>query len=333
MVRAGDAVSTTPTTADGSRPHRLWWRVLQGAFVIAALAYFTIKISDNWSAYQNTATNLHPQWSRVIFASAIVLGTYAMLIQSWRVLIQGSGGALLYLPAVRIWTIANLGRYIPGKVASIAALGVLAKQEGISAAAAASAAILGTLINIGAGFGIVALAGSQVLSALSPWYAVVAKAGSALFVLSVVALPWMLPPVARFAAQRLRKQSFEFQISGTSLWTSVTINAISWFCYGWAFMVFAQAVMPQLEGSLLQFVVVWAASYLVGYLAFFSPGGLGVREWAMVAGLTALGMTDTAGAGILAVTSRLWLSVLELLPGLIALAISPVSQRLRPEGD
>ena len=182
-------------------------------------------------------------------------------------------------------------------------------------------------------FGIVALAGSQVLSALSPWYAVVAKAGSALFVLSVVALPWMLPPVARFAAQRLRKQSFEFQISGTSLWTSVTINAISWFCYGWAFMVFAQAVMPQLEGSLLQFVVVWAASYLVGYLAFFSPGGLGVREWAMVAGLTALGMTDTAGAGILAVTSRLWLSVLELLPGLIALAISPVSQRLRPEGD
>ncbi|MBC8085781.1 MAG: flippase-like domain-containing protein [Phycisphaerae bacterium] len=315
------------------RAQRTWWRVLQGVFIVAALAYFAVKISANWGEYQATAANIDPHWPRLALASVIVLGTYAILVQSWRVLIQGAGSRLAYLSAVRIWTIANLGRYIPGKVASIAALGVLAKQEGVSATAAASAAILGTLINVGAGFGIVSLAGSQVLSALSPWYSVVAWIGSGLFLLGVIALPWMLPRVAGVVARKLRNQHFDFQISGKSLFTSVTINTISWLSYGAAFMIFALAVLPELKGTLLQFVVVWAASYLVGYLAFFSPGGLGARELAMVAGLTALGMTDAAGAGIIAVTSRLWLSVLELLPGLIALLLAPVVRGHRPAGD
>lgn len=328
----------TESQDDSSSPNsrqtrKTWWRIAQIAFLVIALGYFGIKISQNWSEYKTSATGLDPHWHRLAVASLIVLGTYAMLIQSWRILISGAGSRLSYVQAVRIWTIANLGRYIPGKVASIAALGVLAKQEGVSATAAASAAILGTLINIGAGFGIVAISGNDILSSQGTALRTTAIALTASFVAGVIALPWVLPPLAKFAARILSRPAFDVRVGNGSLWLAVTINALSWFSYGWAFMVFSQAMLPGIHGTLLQFVGVWAFSYLIGYLAFFSPGGLGFREVAMVAGLTALAMTDSAGAGIIAAASRLWLSVLELLPGLVALLLTPASKRLRPKGD
>lgn len=305
-----------------ARKSRLWWRVLQIAFLVAAFAYFAIKIADNWAEFKTSASSIEPEWTGILVASVIVLGTYALLIQSWRMLINGSGSSLNYLPAVRIWTIANLGRYIPGKVASVAALGVLAAQEGVSGVAAASAAILGTLINIGAGFGLVAVTGSQVLDKLGPLYRSIAIIGSVCFVVGIMAMPWILPPAAKWLAARIGRQPVEIVVDKPVLWLSVTINVISWFLYGWAFRVFALSVFPGIQGTTLQFVAIWTASYLVGYLAFFAPGGIGAREFAMVAALTALGMTDAAGASVVAVSSRLWLSVLELLPGLLALLLS-----------
>jgi len=50
------------------------------------------------------------------------------------------------------------------------------------------------------------------------------------------------------------------------------------------------------------------------------PGGLGVRELAMVAVLTGLGLTGSVEAWLLALASRLWLTALELVPGLLFLA-------------
>lgn len=310
------------------------WRWVQAIFLIAAFAWFARTISRNWNEYRHSVSTIDADWSAILLATAIVFATYAILIQSWRLLINGAGSSLHYLRAVRIWTIANLGRYIPGKVASIAALGVLARQEGVSTTAAASAAILGTLINIGAGFGIVAITGSRVLSALGEWYSRVAVAGSLAFVGGVVALPWILPRVAAYVAKKTGRKDVDFRIRTANLWAAVTINTVSWFSYGLAFMVFSKALLPGLSGDVLQFVVVWAASYLAGYLAFFAVGGIGVREVAMATGLTTLGMTDAAGAAIIAITSRLWLSVLELLPGLVALALTPaLSKSLRHGRD
>lgn len=314
--------NTNAAAPEPARKPRTWWRMLQIVFLVAAFAYFAIKIAENWTEFKISASNVEPVWAGILGASVIVLGTYALLIQSWRMLINGSGSSLDYVPAVRIWTIANLGRYIPGKVASIAALGVLAAQEGVSGAAAASAAILGTLINIGAGFGLVAVTGSQVLDKLGAMYRSLAVLGSVAFVVGIVALPWILPPTARWLARRVGRGPVEVRVDKPVLWMSVTINVLSWFLYGWAFKVFALSVFPGVQGSTIQFVAVWTASYLVGYLAFFAPGGIGAREFAMVAGLTTLGMTDAAGAGVVAVSSRLWLSVLELLPGLLALLFS-----------
>ncbi|MEO7362218.1 MAG: lysylphosphatidylglycerol synthase domain-containing protein [Gemmatimonadaceae bacterium] len=309
------------------------WRVIQIVFLIAALGYTAMQVRANWTQVKASAANVHPDWLLISASSAIVIGTYAILIQSWRTLIAGEGSSLRYLAAARIWFIANLGRYIPGKVWSIAALNSMAAREGVPGAAAAGAAVLGTLINIGAGFGVVALSGSRLLAQLDPVFRVGSIVGSILFVIGVAALPWMLPPTAEWAAKRFGKKIPSVRVPAQNLFTAVTINAVSWFCYGWAFMLFARAVLPEVTGSVAQFTGVWTASYTLGYLAFFAPGGIGVREVVMGAAMVGLGMASKTDAALIAVTSRLWLSVVEVLPGLIALALSPTSRRLRSQRD
>ena len=322
--------SSDDTTAKASHKKMLW-RVLQLVFLVAALAYTARQVAANWTTVQASVANMHPNWGLLLAASVIVLLTYAALIQSWRVLIAGEGSALQFLPAARIWFIANLGRYIPGKVWSIAALNVMAAREGVPGTAAAGAAILGTLINIGAGFGVVALSGSRLISGLDPVFRWASVVGSVIFVLGVIALPRILPALAQWTAIRFGKSAPRVRLPAQNLWTSVTINVLSWFCYGGAFLVFSHAVVPRVTGTLAQFTGVWTASYTLGYLAFFAPGGIGVREATMTAAMVGLGMASVGDAVLIAATSRLWLSLVEVLPGLIALLCSPASRRLRSE--
>lgn len=125
-----------------SHQGRSGWRRLQHPAVRAILllisfAYIGWALSDQWKALRASAIDLSVDWRWIALATGVVLGTYAMLIQSWRLLLAGWGGHLPYGSAVRIWTLANLGRWIPGKVWSVGALSVLAAEQGVSGAAAA----------------------------------------------------------------------------------------------------------------------------------------------------------------------------------------------------
>ena len=181
--------------------HRLI-KVVQWVLLIAALAYAFQKLQGNWSEVRDVARDIEISWGWLLLASAIVLATHASLVQSWRILLTGWDSAPGFWVSVRIWTISNFGKYLPGKIWSIGAMSVMARAEGVSGVAAASSAILGTLLNIGAGFGIVAIAGVNVISVLNPSFGTLALAGCALFVVGVIALPWILPPVVNWVTLR-----------------------------------------------------------------------------------------------------------------------------------
>ena len=308
-------------------PRRRLWTAAQFVLLVATLAWAGLALRSQWSAVRHSWQSTDVHWGWVGAASVIVLGTYATLIQSWRMLVGGWGGRLPFAAATRIWTIANLGRYIPGKLWSVGALGVLASREGVSGVAAAGAAILGTLLNIGAGFGIMALSSSRVLSMFKPWLQTVSVAVSIAFGVGTLLLPWILPPVVRRVAFWRGQPPPERQLPAGTLWIATGINALSWVLYGLAFAAFARGVAPQVIASPSLFIVIWAASYLGGYLVLFAPGGIGVRDVVLTGGLIALGLANSADATLLALASRVWLTVLEILPGVLALLWSPLAPR------
>ncbi|MBL0939726.1 MAG: flippase-like domain-containing protein [Gemmatimonadaceae bacterium] len=307
-------------------------RVMQRPIVrlillLATFAFIVLALRDQWSEVADAWATREFAWGWITLSTIIVLCTYAALIQSWRMLLSGWGGHLGYWTATRIWTIANLGRWLPGKVWSIGALGLMASQEGVSGVAAAGASILGTLLNLGAGLAVAVIFSADGLEAIAPGFRVVSILAAVGFVAGIVVLPRLLPVLLN-AFARWRGLPLPAQhLTARQIWLATSINVFSWLAYGIAFALFAKGVTPRISSDPLLFIAVFSASYLVGFLALFSPGGLGFRELALGGMLVGLGMSGQGDAAILSATSRIWLTVLEVVPGIVGLFTLSPSQR------
>lgn len=306
---------------------RKLWLVVQSLLLIAVLVLAARAVATQWSELQAVARNVELQWGWICASGVMVLAVHALLIQTWRLLLSGWGSDLHFGSAVRIWTISNLGKYLPGKVWSIGAMGVLAQREGVSGVAASGAALLNALLNLGAGFGVIALVGARDMDRIPPWMRTAAIVASLIFVAGVLALPTLLPLLLGRIAQWRKVASSDQQVPARRLWLVTLLHALSWVGYGLAFMAFTRGVTPHVSGASSVFIAVYAASYLLGYLMLFAPGGIGVRESAMVWLLVTLGLALQPDAILLSLASRVWLTVVEVLPGLIALLLTPVMTR------
>ena len=303
------------------------WRVAQPVLLAITLFYVARAFYLRWDDVRDAARTSDAHWGWILLSSAIVLGTYAVLVESWRLIIRSTGGAIRYAVAVQIWTAANLGRYLPGKVWSVGALGVLAQREGVPGWTAAGAAIIGTVLNIGAGFGVAVLAATGSLDAMPGYIRAGAIVGTILFVLGMLALPWLMPVAVTLLTRMMRNKTPVVLPSLSVLWIAAIINACAWLSYGIAFAFFARGATPAVTGSPMLFVAVFTASYLAGYLFLFAPGGLGIREGALVALLVSFKMASFGDATLLSLLSRLWLTVLEIVPGLAGLLMLTIRAR------
>jgi uncharacterized membrane protein YbhN (UPF0104 family) len=101
--------------------------------------------------------------------------------------------------------------------------------------------------------------------------------------------------------------------------------------YGIAFRFYAMGVLGR-GGEFepfLAYIAVYTGAYIVGFITPIAPAGLGVREALLAQGLVQFHLMSWPDATIVALTSRLWLTVLEVAPGLVALAASQTRTRTR----
>jgi len=213
--------------------------------------------------------------------------------------------------ALSIFFRSQLGKYVPGGVwqfagraAGLGAVGVPARVAAMSmtvevAASAAAAGIVAVLIlPFGvAAFGGVALVLGGVAGAWS-WRRRRVQARSTVAAVRLAAAAWALP---LYAAASLGY--------GVALW----LTARSLF------------VVP--AGDLPRFAGAFALAWLAGLAAVFAPGGIGVREAALVALLAP--MTGEGRAILVAAASRLLLTLVDGVAG--ALTFLPKLRRRRPQ--
>lgn len=308
-------------------------RAAQVAIAGAILWFAADRLAEEWDRVRPLAADLTPDWAGVVGSAGVVFATYALLVQSWRVLLSAWGDRLPFGVAVCIWSVSNLGRYVPGKLWSIGAMGVLAQRAGVSPVAATGSAVIGTLVNLAASLIVVCVAGQGVVEALFPhlagWSGALPVAG----VLGAILVPLVVPLATGLFARLTGRSAPTRRLPFRTLGVVVVANVASWLGYGLAFRWLCEALTPSAGGDPLAYVAVFAGSYLAGYLALVVPGGLGVREVFLVAGLTGLHLADAPTATLLAVASRLWLTVLELAPGLAFLAVGAARPLSRPAPD
>ena len=284
-----------------------------GQAILAALliGFVGRSVFSNWTELGTLDVTFHirPLW--ILSAALTVWITYGLLIEAWRRILIGWNQTLGYGPATRIWCLSNLGRYLPGKVWSVAALAVLAQRAGVAGWAAAGSAVVMQALAIGTGALVVSCAAPGAATPLALAGALCLAGG----VVGVLVWEPMAERLVRFARPGFEFRALPFRTALVA--TAVTLT--SWVAYGMAFWMLAAGIFEAVNLSAFQATGVFAAGYIIGLLALFAPGGVGVRELVFVALLSPV--VGSGSALALSIAARLLLTITEASAALVVLFV------------
>jgi glycosyltransferase 2 family protein len=212
--------------------------------------------------------------------------------------------------------VSNLGKYLPGKVWQIGAMGAMSRELGVSPLAATGSAILGALVNVLTGFVVVLVAGRPLLDRLLGERGDLATAAIVTGCAALLASPWIIPRVAPLVA-RATGRAFEATLPARAIVYSLIGNIVAWLLYGYAFQLFVRGMLGGTTGGYSEYLAAYTFSYVAGYVALFAPAGAGVREGFMLEALKFAGLATSPQAALVTITSRVWLTLLEVTPGVL----------------
>jgi len=240
----------------------------------------------------------------------LLLVGYGISATLWGRFVRDLGGPPIPpATAMRTFLIANLGRYLPGKVWQIAGLALLARREGVSAPVATGAAIAGQAFAI---VGATIVGGAALLSVGGE----LRTAGYLVLLVTlagvvVASLPRVSRRLLRLWFRLLRSEPPDGMRLGpgfTPKW--VAMYTLNWVVYVVSFRVFMLAF--DLPGTFLETAPAFAAAYVVGYVMVFSPAGIGIREGVLTFFLAPV--TGHGAAAAISLLARIWTTAVEVVP-------------------
>jgi len=233
---------------------------------------------------------MEPNASWLLVASVCLLAAFVGQVWAWQWNLARLGGKAPFAKLFRVYFTMNMARYLPGKVWSLAGTVALGKRLGLDAGVLSTSVFVGLVSSLASGLvtGFAAALVFQYDRLLNPW----------LLIVPALALVAVVPPVFRswsgILYRRLRRGGTPPVVQTSMLLRSLLHFAFVWVGYGAACGCLALAVGASPFGL---YAAAFPLAYLLGYAAFFAPGGLGVREGALV---------WLCGGGVLAVAVSLW---------------------------
>ncbi|CAN5845507.1 hypothetical protein BH23GEM9_BH23GEM9_04260 [soil metagenome] len=328
---------------------KLFTRVLHAALLLAI----------GWGIYRVLAPELGrlsladlTRWRPAIMPLAasliLLIAVYTSHALLWRRIMRDLEiGHPSVATTLRIYFLASLGRYLPGKLWQLAGLAVLAGKAGLPPAKATAASILGQFGFLTTGMLFLGLMLPEWRSALPEGSDVPATLplalGTALLAAAGVIL-WTLvaTPVGHGFRERIgsrlgrrlgERLSTAFRLADRVRARDALFWAagytLSWVALGAAFALFVGAFEPAAAGMGRFLAGTVAAAYLIGYLAVFAPAGIGVREFAMVLLLQQV-LPEAGLAIVVSVLSRVWFTAAELVPLAFLPVMGPLTREEKP---
>lgn len=240
-------------------------------------------------------------WPRATGALLLTVGGVVATGECWRVLLGAA-----HLPAAtahRVFYVTQAGKYLPGSLWPLLAQAALAKRYGIGRVAVLTASTLFLLLHTVTGV-VVGVLGVGVLASQQwAWL---------LYPSAVVGVVLLLPPVlSRLLAvvARLRPGTLVTAPSWRTTGAATLLMLAAWAGYGsatWVLLVGLGATGDALPLAVGAYALAW----VVGFLAFVAPAGVGAREAVLVALLSPV--VGVAGALSVALVSRVVLTVADL---------------------
>jgi hypothetical protein len=262
---------------------RPWLR--RAAAVAVTVWIFMIMIEplyENWPIVREQIAAI--SWWRFAVAS-LMFASFLLFFRAtaWRQILKAFGYRLPYAPSARIWATSEMARYLPGAIWQVVGRVYLARPYGVPATAVTTSQILEVGLFLFANT-LIAVAcllyfGAKMAPQARPWLI-------AALVL-VPTLGFLLHPkifygIANFMLVKLNRPPITKRLRGRKL-----VELLMWMIVG---LVWQSLAVYLITDPVLHLKVAWwwvvAGAYCLawcaGFLAFWAPGGIGVRELVFV---------------------------------------------------
>ncbi len=286
--------------------------------------FFAVRsLATQWTRVQPRLSHIQFGWEWIGLATILILLTYALLIEGWRRVLGAWDSHLPFRQASRIWFLSNLGKYVPGNIWSLTAMGVMARERGLSALAAAGSSVIMQAMSLATGTAIVMVTGAKLLG-----QPLLVGISVLILVAILLSAPRFLPRLVVWIGGLMGRNILPPSVPATSIWTAAIASTISWLLYGFAFQLFVRGLLGASPGEISSYIAVYTAAYILGFISPIAPAGLGVREFTLAAFMTQLGLANEADAALVAIAARLWLTIVELVPSGLYIATGATRKSL-----
>lgn len=248
-------------------------------FLVIALAFAVWAVISQWDNIRDALTRLDGGILAITTVLAIIYVFVTML--SWREILVDLGTDISVRDASKLFFISQLGKYVPGGVWNYLAVVEMGAQREIPRRRSLSAMVVSVLVSI-VSAGLLAVPGlaftGHVPLSQSAW----------LFALLPVVIVFLIPPVLNrviaFALRLARRPPLEHPLSGAGILKSTLYALLGWLISGTVvWLIAVQLGMPASVPSFLLAAGGYSLSWAIGFIVFFMPAGLGVREVVLAA--------------------------------------------------
>lgn len=245
----------------------------------------------------------------------------ALTMMSWQAVI-----GIPLSAASRIFFVSQIAKYLPGGVWNFVAVGESARGYSISRRRSVSSLAVAVAISIVVGvmLALPCLLAAEDLRSRYWWLLAAVPLGVA------VLWPSILNRCLNAALRLARREPLERPVAGRSILRSAFVSLLAWLAIGLQVYILLTALgMEAGAAGLARSIGGYALGWTAGFLVFFVPAGVGVREVAL--GAVLAGAVDVGSLVVVVITSRVLVTVADLVAGGLALAAGRGRPR-KPDG-
>lgn len=290
-------------------------------FMVAAVVAAVWAVVGNWAEVSDAVGRL--SWWQVALSLAVSILFVWLTMLAWRAILNDAGDPVSAGPARRIFFVSQVAKYLPGSVWNFVAAAEMGADYNISRRRSVTVLLMSILVSVLTGLVLASIAfvfGPSALIGTYWWVLLIVP------VLLLVLYPPILNGLVAKALTMLGRDGIGKPFSGRAIATAAAWSTLSWIVAGFQVWLILTGLGndPIFETYLLT-LGGYALAWVVGFLVFFIPAGVGVREVALGASLA--GLVPAGDVVVVVLLSRILFTLADLVLGLAA------SISIRKEAD
>ena len=292
-----------------------------GILIAGILLYFLVKpFLQTYASLRHVTFQI--QWQRLFSSFCLILFHQSAYPYPFAKLLSGVAQRnVSFRDAWTLFHLANITRYLPGRIWGIVRLLSLSKQFELSKTAVGSSLAIHVVLETFIG-GVLAMSllFSQQMRGIAQEILETFTNNTILFIfviLGIMAGGFFLIPMLSSKARQFAKTLRDIrepllQKSFLAQWLIIVVSHILlWVCQGLAFFLFVQSLVSVKWKHVGVLSASFAFAWIVGFLSFLTPGGLGVREGLL--GVLLANYMCALQATSVALLCRVWMLSAEII--------------------